>query len=174
MYNLFVSILTQETEAKEEDLTKVKLKTAIEHLQKMTIMLPKSFREIHIGLIKQPIIQDKNSMRHWLNEQFQIIDEATYQIQHAEPLENFVAKMLESGPQDGIMVTDTLPDFLKSVGLIEIARSKFILAQKYDSLHMLAEYSNFQDVINMSLLLQGLKDSSYSSYQAAAQKFYGK
>ena len=172
LFNLFVSILTQETEAKEEELTQVKLKTAIENLHEMTIMLPKSFREIHIGLIKQPIIQDKNSMQHWLNEQFEIIDQATYQIQHAEPLENFVAKMQESGSQVGL--TDKLPAFLKSVGMVEIARSKYILAHKYDSLRMIAKYGNFQDVINMSLLLQGLKDSSYSSYREGALKSYGR
>ena len=172
IFNLFVSILTQETEVKEDQWTQVKLKTAIEHLHKMTIMLPKSFREIHIGLIKQPIIQDKNSMRHWLNEQFEIIDQATYQIQHAEPLENFVAKMQESGSQVGL--TDKLPAFLKSVGMVEIARSKFILAHKYDSLRMIAKYGNFQDVISMSLLLQGLKDSSYSSYREGALKSYGR
>ena len=167
-FDLFISILTQETEAKEE-LTKEKLKAAIEHLHKMTEMLPKSFREIHTGLIKQPIIQDKNSMRHWLNEQFQIIDLATYQIQHPEPLDNFVAKMMNLAPKDEIMLPDALPDFLRSIGLTVIARSKFILAHKYAGLHILAKHTNFQEVINMSMLLQGL-----NSYEAHAQKFYGR
>ena len=123
IFNLCVSILAKEAKIGNNEVAQLKLCFGIKHLQGMTKLLPKRYQSNQMmSLSTQPVLQDKDSMKQWLQDQFMIIDQATYEIQHAELIEGVAAKSKEI--LAGTISHDFMPMFIKSMGLVLVSRIK--------------------------------------------------
>ena len=107
----------------------------------------------------------------WLQDQFMIIDQATYEIQHAELIEGVAAKSKEI--LAGTISHDFMPMFIKSMGLVLISRIKFILARQNGGLQLISSSRDFQNVLGLSVFLQVLRITSMGSMRGALHDFYG-
>ena len=171
IFNLCVSILAKEAKIGNDEVAQLKL-FGIKHLQEMSKLLPKYYQSNQMmRLSTQPVLQDKDSMKQWLQDQFMIIDQATYEIQHAELIEGVAAKSKEI--LAGTISHDFMPMFIKSMGLVLISRIKFILARQNGGLQLISSSRDFQNVLGLSVFLQVLRITSMGSMRGALHDFYG-
>ena len=138
----------------------------------MTKLLPRHYQSNQlIRLSTQPVLQDEDSMKQWLQDQFMLIDQATYEIQHAELIQGVAAKSKDI--LAGTISHDLMPMFIKSMGLIMVSRIKFILSHQNGGLQLISNSKDFQYVIGLSLLLQTLRMTSMGTMRRALHDFYG-
>ena len=172
MFNLLVEILAKEAKIGNGEIVQLKLCFGIKHLQGMIKLLPKHCQSNEMITISiQPVLQDKDSMKQWLQDQFMTIDQATYEIQHSELIEGVAAKSKEI--LDGTIPPDLMIKFAKSMGLIMVSRIKFIISRQNGGLHLVSRSIDFQNVIGLSLLLQTLRMTSLGTMRRTLHDFFG-
>ena len=173
IYNLCVSALNQDGEINDVNVTKLKLQLAKKQFQEMNGLFPTHSQGGDVlQVLKQPVTNDKDSLNHWLGEQFSMIDQATYGIQPTDIIYGVAAKQYDI--MLGKCDDSFIGIFLKSIGATFMKRSMQVLCNQNGGLAKISKSVEFQKALTLSLALQTLQINAYGSMQEALNYFFGK
>ena len=172
IFNLCVSVLNQDGEINDVNVTKLKLQLAKKQFHEMNSLFPCHFQAGDIlQALKQPITSDKDSLNHWLGEQFSMIDQATCGIQPTDIIYGVAAKQYDI--MQGKCDDSFIGTFLKSIGSTFMKRSMHVICNQNAGLAKISKSPDFQKILTLSLALQTLQINSYGSMQEALNYFFG-